>query len=183
MKWIKRPISSSYEFFIKNGYSRVIATTLATSGITTLEEANEFLYSQKLHDAGLIRNIDKAISLMEKYIESGERICIFGDYDVDGTTATAIGYTALKTFKANVVYRLPDRINEGYGISKKAIVEQLNEGTKLFITVDNGISALEEIAYAVSFFLDAEGYPFSLAFAVASLIHEQNVVSETEKLT
>lgn len=148
MKWIKRPVSSSYEFFIQNGYSRVLATTLATSGITTLEGAEEFLYSQKLHNTGLIRNIDKAISIIEKYIDNGERICIFGDYDVDGTTATAIGYTALKAFNANVVYRLPDRINEGYGISKKAIVEQLNEGTKLFITVDNGIRAIDEVAYA-----------------------------------
>ena len=148
MKWIKRPISDSYNLFVKNGYSRVIATTLATSGISTLEDAKEFLESKTLHDARDIKNIENAIALMEKYIETKERICIFGDYDADGTTATAIGYTALSTFKANVVYRLPDRINEGYGISKKAIVEQLEQGTKLFITVDNGIRAIEEIKYA-----------------------------------
>ena len=148
MKWIKRPISDSYNLFVKNGYSRVIATTLATSGISTLEDAKEFLESKTLHDAKDIKNIENAIALMEKYIETKERICIFGDYDADGTTATAIGYTALSTFKANVVYRLPDRINEGYGISKKAIVEQLEQGTKLFITVDNGIRAIEEIKYA-----------------------------------
>jgi len=148
MKWIKRPVSDSYELFVKNGYSRVIATTLAMSGITTLEDANIFLHSKELHDASLIRNINEAIELMEKYIDNQERICIFGDYDVDGTTATAIAFTALKTFGANVVYRLPDRINEGYGISKKAIIEQLAEGTKLFITVDNGIRAIDEIKYA-----------------------------------
>lgn len=148
MKWIKRPVSDSYELFVKNGYSRVIATTLAMSGITTLEDARNFLHSKELHDTSLIRNIDEAIALMEKYIDNQERICIFGDYDVDGTTATAIAFTALKTFGANVVYRLPDRINEGYGISKKAIIEQLAEGTKLFITVDNGIRAIDEIKYA-----------------------------------
>lgn len=148
MKWIKRPVSDSYELFVKNGYSRVIATTLAMSGITTLEDAKKFLHSKELHDASLIRNIESAINLMEKYIDNQERICIFGDYDVDGTTATAIAFTALKTFDANVVYRLPDRINEGYGISKKAIIEQLAEGTKLFITVDNGIRAIDEIQYA-----------------------------------
>lgn len=148
MKWIKRPVSDSYELFVKNGYSRVIATTLAMSGITTLEDAKIFLHSKELHDASLIRNINEAIELMEKYIDNQERICIFGDYDVDGTTATAIAFTALKTFGANVVYRLPDRINEGYGISKKAIIEQLAEGTKLFITVDNGIRAIDEIRYA-----------------------------------
>ena len=148
MKWIKRPVSDSYELFVKNGYSRVIATTLAMSGITTLEDARIFLHSKELHDASLIRNINEAISLMEKYIDNQERICIFGDYDVDGTTATAIAFTALTTFGANVVYRLPDRINEGYGISKKAIIEQLAEGTKLFITVDNGIRAIDEIKYA-----------------------------------
>ena len=148
MKWIKRPISPSYELFVKNGYSRVIATTLATSGITTLDGAKEFLESKKLHDASQIRYIKNAISLMEKFIDNKERICIFGDYDVDGTTATAIGYTALSTLGANVFYRLPDRINEGYGISKKAIIEQLEEGTKLFITVDNGIRAIDEIRYA-----------------------------------
>ena len=148
MKWIKRPVSDSYELFVKNGYSRVIATTLAMSGITTLEDARIFLHSKELHDASLIRNINEAISLMEKYIDNQERICIFGDYDVDGTTATAIAFTALTTFGANVVYRLPDRIYEGYGISKKAIIEQLAEGTKLFITVDNGIRAIDEIKYA-----------------------------------
>lgn len=148
MKWIKRPVSDSYELFVKNGYSRVIATTLAMSGITTLEDARIFLHSKELHDASLIRNINEVISLMEKYIDNQERICIFGDYDVDGTTATAIAFTALTTFGANVVYRLPDRINEGYGISKKAIIEQLAEGTKLFITVDNGIRAIDEIKYA-----------------------------------
>ena len=148
MKWIKRPVSDSYELFVKNGYSRVIATTLAMSGITTLEDARTFLHSKELFDSSLIRNIDEAIELMERYIDNQERICIFGDYDVDGTTATAIAFTALKTFGANVVYRLPDRINEGYGISKKAIIEQLAEGTKLFITVDNGIRAIEEIKYA-----------------------------------
>lgn len=148
MKWIKRPVSDSYELFVKNGYSRVIATTLAMSGITTLEDAKIFLHSKELHDTSLIRNINEAIALMEKYIDNQERICIFGDYDVDGTTATAIAFTALQTFGANVVYRLPDRINEGYGISKKAIIEQLAEGTKLFITVDNGIRAIDEIKYA-----------------------------------
>ena len=95
MKWIKRPISDSYNLFVKNGYSRVIATTLATSGISTLEDAKEFLESKTLHDARDIKNIENAIALMEKYIETKERICIFGDYDADGTTATAIGYTAL----------------------------------------------------------------------------------------
>ena len=148
MKWIKRPVSEMYEFFVKNGYSRVIATTLATSGISSLEDAKLFLESKDLHDASQIRYIDDAIALMEKYIYSNERICIFGDYDADGTTATAIAYTALTTLGANVVYRLPDRINEGYGISKKAIIEQLAEGTKLFITVDNGIRAMDEIKYA-----------------------------------
>lgn len=148
MKWIKRPVSDSYELFVKNGYSRVIATTLATSGISTLEDAKEFLESKKLHNPALIRNIEDAISIMEKFIETKERICIFGDYDADGTTATAIAFTALSTFGANVVYRLPDRIYEGYGISQKAISEQLAEGTKLFITVDNGIRAIKEIEFA-----------------------------------
>lgn len=148
MKWIKREPSETYDLFIKNGFSRVIATTLSTAGITTLEDANDFLYSKNLNSASLIKDIDKVIDIIESFIDSQERICIFGDYDADGTTATAIAYTALSSLNANVVYRLPDRIYEGYGISKKAIVEQLYEGTKLFITVDNGIRAIDEIKYA-----------------------------------
>lgn len=151
-RWIKREAAfnkDAYDLFIQNGYGRITATTLVTSGITTLEDADIFLNSKELHDPALIRNIDKVSDIILKYISNNEKICIFGDYDADGTTATAIAYTALKAFKANVVYRLPDRINEGYGISKKAIIEQLSEGVKLFITVDNGIRAIDEIQYAI----------------------------------
>lgn len=147
MKWKRSELTVSYEFFKKIGYSDYIAIGLSKAGIKTAEEADAYLNGDDLHSPRQIRGISKVSDIIWSYIYSKSRICIFGDYDADGITASAIMFLALKKLGANVAVRLPDRIEEGYGISKKAIDEQIEQDTGLFITVDNGIRAIEETAY------------------------------------
>lgn len=147
MNWKKSEMTAAYELFKENGYCNYIAVGLAKAGIKTVDEAEEYLNGDELYSPKLIKGISMVSDIIWSHIYSKSRICIFGDYDADGITASAIMFLALKKLGANVVVRLPDRIEEGYGISKKAIDEQLEQDTKLFITVDNGIRAIEETAY------------------------------------
>lgn len=147
MKWRKAKVSSQFDDFINAGYSPYTAMTLTKAGLKTVEEATNFLIGNEIYDFRLIRNIDKATDLIWKHIFDGNKICVFGDYDVDGVTASAVMFLALKRLGANVCVRLPDRIEEGYGINKKAIIEQLEQGVSLFVTVDNGVRAIEETRF------------------------------------
>lgn len=149
MKWEKRQIPhEQYDLFINAGYNNIVSTVLCNAGINSLDAAKEFLSAGTLYDTNLLPDIDKVSEIVYHHIYAETPICIFGDYDADGVTSSAILYMALKQLKANVSVRLPDRINEGYGISIKAIKEQMEKGIKLFITVDNGIRAIEEVKYA-----------------------------------
>ena len=114
MKWRKAKVGSQFDDFINAGYSPYTAMTLSKAGIKTVEEATDFLIGNEIHDFRLIRNIDKATDLIWKHIFDGKKICVFGDYDVDGVTASAIMFLALKRLGADVCVRLPDRIEEGY---------------------------------------------------------------------
>jgi single-stranded-DNA-specific exonuclease len=93
------------------------------------------------HDPFLFSDMEKAVARIKEAIKNEERIIIFGDYDVDGITSTAILFHTLKLFGAQVSYRLPNRVNDGYGLSDKFVDEAAEKGVKLFITVDNGISS------------------------------------------
>ncbi len=99
-------------------------------------------------------DMDKAVDRIKFAIENFERICVYGDYDADGVTSTALLYSYLQNCDANVVYYIPNRNDEGYGMNKKAIDKLFNDGVKLIVTVDNGISAYEEIKYATSLGID-----------------------------
>lgn len=147
MRWIKRELPQQFYEFVDSGYGKYTATALCRAGIESIEAAKEYLESEELISPSRIRNIETATNVIWKHIYEGNRICVFGDYDADGVTASAIMFLALKKLGANVNVRLPDRITEGYGISKKAIEEQLALGTKLFVTVDNGVRAVDETAY------------------------------------
>lgn len=149
MQWNKKKIPhEQFEKFKTAGYTDLEATVLCNSDIHTLDDAKEFLSEGTLHDTNLIEGIDTVADIIYRHIYRDTPICIFGDYDADGVTASAVLYLALKQLQANVSVRLPDRINEGYGITIKAIKEQMDKGIKLFITVDNGIRAIEEVKYA-----------------------------------
>ena len=143
--WEKQNEHEKADKLIAEGYSRLTATVLAKAGISEREDAEEFLHSVSLRDPALIRNIGPATDLIWEHIYAGNRICIFGDYDADGVTGAAILFFALKKLGGKPVVRLPDRINEGYGISAQAIEEQVEHGTELFIMVDNGIRAIDEV--------------------------------------
>lgn len=91
-----------------------------------------------------IRDMDVAAERVNEAIDGGEKICVFGDYDADGVTATALLFSYLETRGANVIYYIPDRINEGYGLNVGAVEELADRGVKLIVTVDNGVSAIDE---------------------------------------
>lgn len=150
MKWKQRKQPGIYAEFISHGYKPLTATALCRAGIDDLTKANDYLQNEEILNPALIRNIEVATDIIWKHIYEGNLICVFGDYDADGITASAIMFLALRKLGAKVRVRLPDRIEEGYGISKKAILELSELGSKLFVTVDNGVRAIEETEYAKS---------------------------------
>ncbi len=125
----------------------LIATILMNRGI---EQPQEFIYPSEdsLHDPFLMQGMEKATQRILEAIEKHEKIAIYGDYDVDGITSTAIMVKFLASHKADVIYHIPDRLEEGYGINKEAIDKISASGATLLITVDCGITAVNEIAYA-----------------------------------
>ena len=145
MEWKEREKSDTYNLFIENGYNPLTAITLSNAGIKGLDDAWDFLYGDELISPRKIKNIDDAAQIIWKHIFQKDRICIFGDYDTDGVTSSAIMFLTLKRLGADVAVRLPDRIGEGYGINSKAVEEQIELGAKLFITVDNGVRANAEV--------------------------------------
>ena len=132
------------------GIDHVLANLLVQRNITTSEQAREFFRPElsKLHDPFLMKDMDKAVERLNKAIDSGEKILIYGDYDVDGTTAVALLYTFIRNFNPNVEYYIPDRYDEGYGISYKGIDWGVDNGYTLIIALDCGIKAVEKVSYA-----------------------------------
>lgn len=143
--WKKSEIPAGYEKLRAEGYPELSALVMSKAGIDSKEKAEVFLHSETVHDPAKIRNIEKVAEIIWDHIYKGKKICVFGDYDADGVTGAAILYLMLKRLGADVIARLPDRIYEGYGISMGAIREEIAIGTKLFITIDNGIKANAEI--------------------------------------
>ncbi len=129
-----------------------LATLLVQRGITNYEEAKTFFRPSlsQLHDPFLMKDMDKAVERVLRAIKEGEKVLIYGDYDVDGTTAVAVVYTYLKPFfkKKKIEFYIPDRYEEGYGISYKGIDYAADNGFKLVIALDCGIKAVERIEYA-----------------------------------
>ena len=138
------------------GIDQVLANLLVQRNITTAERAREFFKPDlsKLHDPFLMKDMDKAVERLEKAISNEEKVLIYGDYDVDGTTAVALMYTFIRNFNPNVEYYIPDRYDEGYGISYKGIDWGHENGYSLIIALDCGIKAVEKIAYAKSLGMD-----------------------------
>ena len=129
-----------------------LATLLVQRGITNYEEAKTFFRPSlsQLHDPFLMKDMDRAVERVIRAINDGEKVLVYGDYDVDGTTAVAVVYTYLKPFfkKKKIEFYIPDRYEEGYGISIKGIDYAADNGFKLVIALDCGIKAVERIEYA-----------------------------------
>lgn len=134
------------------GIDEILAILLVQRGITNFEEAKNFFRPSlsQLHDPFLMKDMDKAVDRLQKAMSDGEKILIYGDYDVDGTTAVALIYTYLKNFvnKKKIEFYIPDRYEEGYGISYKGIDYAADNGFGLVIVLDCGIKAVEKIEYA-----------------------------------
>ena len=137
------------------GLPAIIAMLLQTRGIKTREEIEDFLNNEsEIASPFEIKDMDKAADRVQRAIESGEMICVYGDYDADGVTSTALLYSYLETVGANVIYYIPSRESEGYGMNIGAVDTLAEKGVELIITVDNGIAANKEIAHAKSLGID-----------------------------
>ncbi|MCQ2166214.1 MAG: single-stranded-DNA-specific exonuclease RecJ [Bacteroidales bacterium] len=138
------------------GVDRVLAELLAQRGLRTFEDARAFFRPDlaNLHDPFLMKDMDKAVERVSQAIQGGEKILVYGDYDVDGTTAVALVYSFLLKFTSKIDYYIPDRYDEGYGVSFKGLNWAAENGFKLVITLDCGIKAIEKTEYARNLGID-----------------------------
>ncbi|SUB89886.1 Single-stranded-DNA-specific exonuclease recJ [Porphyromonas macacae] len=137
----------------------IVGRLLVLRGITSVEEAQEYFHPSlsKLHDPFLMRDMDLAVKRLNKAVGNKERILIYGDYDVDGTTAVTLVYKFLRSTVCSqdeLNYYIPDRYEEGYGISYRGIDFAHEWGARLIIVLDCGIKAIEKVAYAKSLGID-----------------------------
>lgn len=154
-KWVYSELSEEQEQ-IKNrladelSISPILAQLLIQREITTFEEARSFFRPDLngLHDPFLMKDMDLAVERLTKAMHNNEKILIYGDYDVDGTTSVALVYRFLIKFYSNLEFYIPDRYNEGYGISIKGIDYAADNNFTLVIALDCGIKAIEKIKYA-----------------------------------
>ena len=131
------------------GVPALVSEVLVARGIDTPAKATEFIAKEiPFTDPMAYRDMDKAVQRINEALDEGERICVYGDYDCDGMTATVLLYDYLASIGCDVWYYIPDRETEGYGLNKGAIDYIASKETDLIVTVDNGISAINEIDYA-----------------------------------
>lgn len=135
---------------------RIFCTLLVQRGITTREAARSFFKPrwEDLHDPFLMMDMDRAVERLERALQQGERILLYGDYDVDGTTSVALMYSFLSGFYQNLDYYLPDRDKEGYGVSIAGVEYAREQGCALVIAMDCGIKAHDAVALAKSYGID-----------------------------
>lgn len=157
-QWIFNSLTPEQECYQKTiseqlPVSPTLAKLLVQRGVTTLKEAKEFFEPQlhQLHDPFLMKDMDRAVKRLEKALQQKENILIYGDYDVDGTTAVALVYKFLQPLVASqqcIDYYIPDRYKEGYGISKNGVDYAKENNITLVIALDCGIKAIEMVDYA-----------------------------------
>ena len=154
-KWNYTPpadtqVNTAKDLGEKLGISPILASLLIRRGITTESAAKRFFRPQlaDLINPFLMKDMDAAVDRLNDAMGHKERILVYGDYDVDGCTAVALVYKFLRQFYSNIDYYIPDRYDEGYGVSKKGIDFAKETGVKLIIILDCGIKAIEEITYA-----------------------------------
>ena len=153
-RWVVRPQGDQEVVARLSSHLRmspVLTNLLVQRGIDTVEKANKFFNPQlsDLHDPYLMKDMDKAVERIERAVANNEKIMVYGDYDVDGTTAVALVYKFLRQIgHKNLVFYIPDRYNDGYGISVKGIDSAARKGVTLMIALDCGIKAVEKVVYA-----------------------------------
>ncbi|WP_412559513.1 single-stranded-DNA-specific exonuclease RecJ [Winogradskyella sp. MIT101101] len=153
MRWTLKPkphVTKVEELKKALQVNDIVATLLLQRGIETYEAAKTFFRPsfEDLHDPFLMKDMDKAVARIEKAIADGENILVYGDYDVDGTTSVALMYSYLKTRLDSVATYIPDRYDEGYGISYKGIDFAHDNDFSLIIALDCGVKAVDKVKYA-----------------------------------
>lgn len=146
----------AYKAMRKQGIPTLVASTLCAREITCLDEARMLLSSgeDQLQDPFLMKDMDLAVARIGRALRNGEKIAVYGDYDVDGITSTCLLTHYLRSQGGEVIYYIPNRLEEGYGVNNQALDQLAQEGVKLIITVDCGITAVEEVRYAAGLGLD-----------------------------
>lgn len=153
MRWTLKPNPNPHktrELAAELGVTPLIAALLVQRGVETFEEARAFFRPafEHLHDPYLMQDMDKAVARIETAITAGENILVFGDYDVDGTTAVALMSSYLRSYYPNVATYIPDRYAEGYGVSFQGIDFAEDNGFTLIIALDCGIKSVDKVEYA-----------------------------------
>ncbi|WP_407124990.1 single-stranded-DNA-specific exonuclease RecJ [Weissella paramesenteroides] len=166
------------------GVTELIAKILVNRGYDTIEAANAFLRPDLagLYDSFLLHDMDKAVERLMQAIDNGQKIIVYGDYDVDGMTSTAIMTWALELMGANVDYFVPSRFSDGYGPNLANYQKLAAEGMQLLVTVDNGVSGKDEVAWLMSqgidvIITDHHELPEELPIATA-IIHPRHPEGE-----
>ena len=138
------------------GVPPLAALTLCARGLDTPEKASAFLDAGRgqLLDPFLMKDMDRAAARVRRALAAGEHIAVYGDYDVDGITSTCLLTHYLRAQGGDVCYYIPNRLSEGYGVNREAVEELARQGVRLMITVDCGITAVEEVAYASGLGID-----------------------------
>lgn len=155
--WKVAPLDKNEANAIQNQYHLpgIIAMLLQIRGITTAQEIEDFLHNDtEIEPPWDIKDMEKACVRVHEAIAQEELICVYGDYDADGVTSTALLYSYLEAVGARVMYYIPSREAEGYGMNNAAVDTLHQKGVKLIVTVDNGIAAINEIRYAKSLGID-----------------------------
>jgi single-stranded-DNA-specific exonuclease len=154
-RWVLKPKNDSNK--VNNlktelGVNDIVANLLVSREVETFEQARYFFRPSldHLHDPFLMKDMDQAITRIERAIGNKEKILIYGDYDVDGTTAVSVVYSFFRTFHTGIEFYIPDRYAEGYGISTQGIDYAAEHGFTLIIALDCGIKAIEKVDYAKS---------------------------------
>lgn len=152
-RWVLKPKNNSDK--VNNlqselGVTSIIANLLIGRGVETFGQAKTFFRPslEDLHDPFLMKDMDIAISRIEKAIGNNEKILIYGDYDVDGTTAVSVVYSFFRAFHSRIEFYIPDRYSEGYGISKQGIDYAADNDFSLIIALDCGIKEIDKVDYA-----------------------------------
>ena len=160
-KWNYCPLTSTEqeaESRLAQRYSGTppITALLAERGISTVQEAERFFHHslKDLHDPFMMSGMDRAVNRLNRAMGGKEKIMVYGDYDVDGTTAVALVYKYLRNYYSNIEYYIPTRTEDGYGISRATIDMAAENGVTLFIILDCGIKATDEVAYARTLGID-----------------------------